>query len=109
VTRPVNHRERIEGWLRDALAMRGDQVGFIVTPGSALVEGAQVPGWMLFVTMRHPLLGQGDLYVPAAVPSLTLTQSFINRVVLEALKELDDKYAEIQRQAMQQAPVSGVR
>src|SRR5258708_21144274 len=43
MTRPVNHRERIEGWLRDALAMRGAQVGFVRTPGGARVEGAPGP------------------------------------------------------------------
>ncbi len=105
MSRPVNHRERIEGWLRDALAIRGAEVGYVVLGSKVNVQdGSQMIGWTVLVTMRHPLIGQGDLFVPVSIPVLTVDQSFIVGIVPEALKQLDAKRAEIEREAMQPIP-----
>jgi hypothetical protein len=92
MTEPVNHRERIEGWMRDALAMRGTTVGYW-----ASVNDGPPLGWTVGVTMRHPAIGQGygDLHVEATTPVFTLTREAIAVICEDALGKLDAKAAEI--------------
>src|SRR6266851_6894705 len=99
--RPLDHKTRLEGWMRDALAIRGDVCGYIVAMAKITAPG-QLPqlGWTLVVTMRNPLLGQGDLYIPVTVPGLSLDQPIVSRVVSDTLTKLDAAAAETLRQGM---------
>jgi hypothetical protein len=99
---PVNHREQIEGWLAEVLAARGSRCGYAVLPSVIPVdEGAGPvprPGWLLFITARHPVLGQNDLVGTITAATFTLTQMFVQRAVTDALKQLDEQTARIRRE-----------
>jgi hypothetical protein len=110
MTRPVNHRERIEGWLRDRLASRGPTVGYAVQMTGIKPmagQGANALGWLIVITMKHPLLGTGDLYTPTHLPILAPDKETIHRVAAQALLKLDSSAAAIRSQVQNGAGTPG--
>jgi hypothetical protein len=102
VSGPVDHRKRIEGWMRDSLTLRGATVGYAVQLASVEANEANPSGmgWLLVVSMRHSLLGMGDLVAPAVLPAFGLDMATVQRYCTQALEALDAKAAEDNRAAM---------
>lgn len=98
----VDHRKRIEGWMRDSLTLRGATVGYAVQLASVEASEANPSGmgWLLVVSMRHPLLGVGDLVAPVVIPAFGLDMPTVQRLCTQALAALDAKAAEDNRAAM---------
>jgi hypothetical protein len=104
---PRNHRARMESLVTEAMASRGEQVGFTVTLTRLTVQvpgGEQATfGWTVVVSLRHPEIGKGDLMVPSVVPSLTPDKALVRDVVAQSLEKLDDLANRIRREIMQAA------
>jgi hypothetical protein len=73
----TNITAEVEAWVKDEIRQQrlGEEFGVAVTFGPAQVQTpqgvVQVPGWMLLLTARNPLLTEGPLYhgpVPIGAP-----------------------------------------
>jgi hypothetical protein len=73
----MNIAHEAEGWAEDEISRQrfGEDYDYAISLGRAMAQTPQgprpVPMWMLFLTARNPMLGEGPLYhgpVPVGAP-----------------------------------------